>query len=183
MLNYFLPPATEQQIAECEKLLGVRLPQSYRTFLLCTNGAVIGIQEGEYELVKIRPFNSNKWDEAEAIYIIMSTDKLFNFRKECFAYYNEDGENIKHLKKMIPFCYDGAAGTGDFYALDFSDPSSSDYPVQKVYLPPSGVKEYPPESNSFFEWIESIFNDIFEESDDASRIIMERYLNSYRKRI
>jgi len=183
MLNYFLPPATEQRIDECEKLLGNRLPESYRAFLLHANGAVIGIAEGEYAIAE-HPFNPDKWDEAESIYIIMSTDKLFDFRNGCLDYYMDDGENIKNLKKMIPFCYDAGAGTGEFYAFDVSNPSSSEYPVLKVYLPPSGVRDHPPESNSFFGWIKPIFEDIIiEESDNDSRGIMGRYIHSCHSRV
>ncbi|MFC7358821.1 SMI1/KNR4 family protein [Nocardioides astragali] len=37
--SLLLPPATEAQVADAEKRLGVRLPGSYRDFLLLSNGA------------------------------------------------------------------------------------------------------------------------------------------------
>lgn len=67
------PPATEAQIAKCEKELGMKLPPSYRAFLLLHDGAT-GVLEYD-RLFGTKDFGSDWFEEQKEYWLDVDWDE------------------------------------------------------------------------------------------------------------
>lgn len=147
-------PASEASIKSCELELGLILPPSYREFLLQFNGAHLFCTEGE-----IRSHSHSWWVDSGLM--IQGTDTLVLFNQDRRAnWISQEG------KSLIPFCYLGRIGTGDFCALDPQQLDDSEYAVLDCdhELVPSEWRQAKVAS-SFEEWLKKLFNQVIDQKN------------------
>ncbi len=146
-------PASESLIQACELELGLVLPPSYREFLLQFNGDHLFCTEGE-----IRS-NTHPWWVGSGL-MIQGTDTLVLFNQAM-----QVGSPSQEWK-LIPFCYLGRIGTGDFCALDPQQLDDSEYAVLDCdhELVPSEWQKAKIAS-SFEEWLKKLFNQVIDQKN------------------
>jgi SMI1 / KNR4 family (SUKH-1) len=177
MSNYFLPPANEEQIQQCESLLKKILPQSYKNFLLLCNGAVLAINDSEHDALG-RGLVKDKWENSDAALIIMGTNNLVSFNNNVREFYHESTKDYQEFESLIAFCYDGAAMNGECYAFDLSlHNKDNEFPILKIFPTMSilDCRECAREEDSFHKWLIPILLEV--KDDDPFRLtVLESYL-------
>lgn len=169
-------PASESLIQACELELGLVLPPSYREFLLQFNGVHLFCTEAE-----IRS-NTHPWWVDSGL-MIQGTDTL-----ELFNQAMRFGSTSQEWNSLIPFCYLGRIGTGDFCALDPQQIDESEYAVVDCdsELVPSEWQKAKIAS-SFEEWLKKLFNQVIDQNnfpeywldvDSSSYQVLERETTS-----
>ena len=146
-------PASESSLKSCELELGLVLPSSYREFLLQFNGAHLFCTEGE-----IRS-NTHPWWVGSGL-MIQGTDTLVLFNQAM-----QVGSPSQEWK-LIPFCYLGYIGTGDFCALDPQQLDDSEYAVLD-YDHELVASEWQKAkiASSFEEWLKKLFNQVIDQNN------------------
>lgn len=147
-------PASESLIQACELELGLVLQGSYREFLLQFNGVHLFCTEGE-----IRS-NSHPWWVDSGL-MIQGTDTLALFNQAM-----QVGSASQEGNSLIPFCYLGYIGIGDFCALDPQQLNDSEYAVLDCdhELVPSEWQKAKIAS-SFEEWLKKLFNQVIDQKN------------------
>lgn len=152
----FNAPATQGEIQRCEELLGFRLPNSYRSFLLFSNGAnLFHHRERRFEI-------TIPW-MADSGVLIQGTNTIISFNHEQDRIYVEDE------KKYIAFAYLGYVGTGDFCSFDVTNcgTTSSEKPEYKVLdcYHDDSFEEWQKENviaDSFEQWLSKMFDEVIQ---------------------
>lgn len=132
--SIFNPPATEIEIADCERHLGLELPQSFRHFLKAYNGAEILLDE-EYDV---------------GLYIL-STKEI----PELTLSAREMIEDLSEEEQfpLIQFTFLGSSA--DFYGFLVKDLENNEYPVIEC-LHDENPLEWRQVSTSFDEWLKQL---------------------------
>lgn len=147
-------PASESLIQACELELGLVLPSSYREFLLQFNGAHLFCIEDE-----IRSDFYPLWVGSGLM--IQGADTLVLFKQDIQA-----GSASQEGNLLIPFCYLGHIGTGDFCAFDPQQLDNSEYAVldcDHELLPEEWRKAKI--ASSFEEWLKKLFNQVIDQNN------------------
>jgi len=81
--HFLLPAASEGMIAECEEILGIKLPNSYTEFLKFSNGALL------YESDEL--FGTHKINEGVGSLIEARSYKIAELLPDQFILFHDDG--------------------------------------------------------------------------------------------
>jgi len=147
----FNDPASEGEVEEYELKTGIKLPISYKRFLLRCNGAHLFHSKAASTIFS---GSSSTW--ANSGILIFRLSSTIEYRNEIHEIY-ETPEDVLPL----PIAYLGRIGTGDFCSLGIKEINDFEKPVLDC------DHDYSPEewSNSviaasFEEWIKEMFDQI-----------------------
>lgn len=147
----FNDPASEGEIEEYELKTGIKLPLSYKLFLLRHNGAHLFCSEAANAIFS---GSSSTW--ASSGVLIFSLSSTIEYRNEIHGIYETPEDALP-----LPIAYLGRMGTGDFCSLGVKEINGLEKPVLDCdhdYSP----KEWSNSviSASFEEWIKKMFDQI-----------------------
>lgn len=153
-------PASIKEVNDCEQMLGLSFPSSYRDFLLKYNGAHFFCSHtGNLS-------NTYSW-WADSGIVIFGTKVLveywLEYERNCRENFADTEEYPQAYPLPLPIAYLGRVGTGDFCALNRDELIESEYPVIDCdhELPPCDWKKTII-SNSFEEWLRKMFKRVIE---------------------
>lgn len=145
-------PTTKEKIQQCEQLLGLSLPRSYREFLLKYNGAHFFCSDAAaYAETEIWWSNSGV--------VVFGIEALLSHRQHLQWLY-ELSDSLE-TPFPVPIAYLGRICTGDFCALKMDELTNFENPVMYCQqdCDPSDWKEGIVAS-SFEDWLQKMFNNV-----------------------
>jgi SMI1-KNR4 cell-wall len=145
-------PTTKEKIKQCEQLLGLSLPRSYREFLLKHNGAHLFCSDtAAYAETEIWWSNSG--------IVVFGIEALLSHRQHLQWIY-ELSDSLE-TPFPVPIAYLGRICTGDFCALEMGELTNFENPVMYCQqdCDPSDWKESIVAS-SFEDWLQKMFTNV-----------------------
>jgi SMI1-KNR4 cell-wall len=115
--------ASKEEIAECEKELGLSLPLSYKEFILKHNGAYLFFSDVG------TTSSSNSW-WADSGVILFGTRALKEYKPLIYdSFLLDDDSCTDDYQSILPIAYLGRLMSGDFCALSLDRSVQGEYPV------------------------------------------------------
>ncbi|HJT30682.1 MAG TPA: SMI1/KNR4 family protein [Pirellulales bacterium] len=148
------PPATEEQLARAERMLGFALPEDIKQLLLVHDGQLQETGRPPHTVPLIPSTEAATWGEFAPLDLIVHSSNSYNA--------TDWSEQLEHYEFDGPVCRDPAlrmlvfvdAGSGDVLAMDLNPPPEGEY-AQVVAInhdPPQLIVRSP----SLRDWFEEL---------------------------